>query len=621
MKFFKLLLFLSVVCSCEKSPVAGWQQRVNYKMVIDVDEKSGAYSGSQELVYKNNSPDTINKVFYHLYFNAFKPGSEMQVRASQISDDYKNISKKILDLKKDDFGVVSVSDLRQDNVVLDFTVQETILEAKLNKPLLPGHTTTFTMNFDIQTPKEIRRAGKNNADGVAFSMAQWYPKICAYDKHGWHPNSYIGREFYGVWGDFDVTINIAKEYTVAASGYLQNPEKIGHGYAKLSEPYKSKKLSWRFLAPNVHDFSWAADKNYIHDIVPIAGGPVMHFFYKDDKKYSKNWKKVQPYAVDFMNYFSEKIGPYPYKQYSVILAGDGGMEYAMCTFIGGVRDFESLAGVISHEIAHTWFQFLLASNESKHAWIDEGFTSYISDQAENEILKKNLPIANRRAYVDYFKMVKRGGEEPLTTHADRFSTNANYGDSSYDKGSVFLSQLGYIVGFKALNSSIKRYFYEFKFKHPTPEDFIRIVEKESNMELDWYLMDWGQTVKTIDYSVEKISTIGAEEDSLKVCSLSSKHSKIFLKRKGEMAISSDVSVLLKNGKTINYHIPLTMSRGNKKLLNDQTLLKAWPWANKNYTFVVCEEKGNIVSVSLDPKSLSADIERSNNTFFNSLKNN
>ena len=265
-------------------------------------------------------------------------------------------------------------------------------------------------------------------------------------------------EFYGVWGDFDVTINIDKEYTVAATGYLKDPEKIGHGYAELKEPYVSDRLSWNFIAPKVHDFSWAADTNYVHDIVEVPDGPDMHFFYKDEEAYVDRWREVQPYAVRFMEYFSETIGPYPYEQYSVILAGDGGMEYAMCTFIGGVRDFESLAGVISHEIAHTWFQFLLATNESKHAWMDEGFTSYISDHAENHILEKGLALPNRRAYGDYFRVVRSGKEEPLTTHADRFSTSRNYGMSSYDKGSVFLSQLGYVVGEEVLLDVLKKYY-------------------------------------------------------------------------------------------------------------------------------------------------------------------
>ena len=232
---------------------------MSYTMVVDVDAEDRSYSGTQELVYTNNSPDTISRVFYHLYFNAFKPGSEMQLRASELNDDDRKISKKILSLEKKDFGDVRVLELLQDGVFLDLKDQETILEATLKTPLLPGEKTTLSMRFEVDVPKQVRRAGKDSEDGIDFSMAQWYPKLCEYDGEGWHANAYLGREFFGVWGDFDVTINIDKDYTVAGSGYLQNPENIGHGYAELKKPYESDKISWHFLAPNVHDFSWAAD--------------------------------------------------------------------------------------------------------------------------------------------------------------------------------------------------------------------------------------------------------------------------------------------------------------------------------------------------------------------------
>jgi len=617
--FFRALLFLVLVLlsSCSGQPVLDWQQHVSYKMIIDVDAEDRSYTGKQEIVYTNNSPDTINRVFYHLYFNAFKPGSEMQVRDSEIADSDRGLSKKILALEEKDYGDVRVLELYQDGVLLSVKNQETILEASLASPLLPGEKTKLSMSFEVDVPKEVRRAGKDSKDGVAFSMAQWYPKLCEYDKQGWHANAYIGREFYGVWGDFDVTINIDKEYTVAGTGYLQNPEKIGHGYAELKEAYSSNVLSWNFLAPNVHDFSWAADTDYIHDVVDVPNGPKMHFFYKDNPDYVENWREVQPYSVLFMQYFIDKVGPYPYKQYSVILAGDGGMEYAMCTFIGGVRDFESLAGVISHEIAHTWFQFLLATNESKHAWMDEGFTSYISDRAENEILEKGLELANRRAYRDYFKVVRSGKEEPLTTHSDRFSTSLNYGMSSYDKGSVFLSQLGYIIGEDALSVVLKTYYSSYVFTHPDPEKFIRVAEKVSGQELDWYLMDWGQTTKTIDYAVLGVE-YGAGEKKI-VCEKketlvgSHDHAVILLKREGEMPIPIDVDVEFDKGETKKYHIPLLMSRGHKPLADEVSLLEAWAWAKKNYQFKICVKKNSVIKVVLDPLNKSADVDKKNNS--------
>ena len=615
--FFRAIPLLLFIVSCSNRPVLDWQQHVDYTMVIDVDAEKRTYSGTQDLIYTNNSPDTIRRVFYHLYFNAFKPGSEMQISSSEISDDKRSVSNKILALEEKDYGSVRIVELFQDGALLSLKNQETILEATLAFPLLPGAKTSLNMRFEVSPPKEVRRAGKDNKDGVAFSMAQWYPKLSEYDKQGWHANAYLGREFYGVWGDFDVTINIDKEYTVAGTGYLKNPEKIGHGYAELKEPYVSEKLSWNFVAPNVHDFSWAADTNYIHDVVDVPNGPVMRFFYKDEDDYVENWKTVQPYAVRFMEYFSEKIGPYPYKQYSVILAGDGGMEYAMCTFIGGVRDFESLAGVISHEIAHTWFQFLLATNESKHAWMDEGFTSYISDQAENQILEKELELPNRRAYRDYFRVVRSGKEEPLTTHADRFSSSRNYGMSSYDKGSVFLSQLGYVIGDGVLTEVLKEYYNQYVFTHPDPEKFIRVAEKVSGQELDWYLMDWAQTTKTIDYAVVDSEIVLSQKttycDSLITSGREHEHSLLSLKRKGEMAIPSDVLIETESGLVKKYHIPLLMSRGHKPLGGDVRLLEPWSWAKKHYSFDVCVAKESLAKVVVDPLNKSADTDKKNNS--------
>ena len=457
------------------------------------------------------------------------------------------------------------------------------------------------MSFFVKVPAIVRRAGKNNSDGVAFSMAQWYPKLCEYDDQGWHANPYIGREFYGVWGDFDVTINIDKDYTVAASGYLQAPEKIGHGYAPLDpEVVHGEKISWNFIAPDVHDFTWAADPEYIHDVVPIKNGPNMHFFYKNETPYLKSWKDLQPFAVKFLEFFSKNIGKYPYKQYSVIMAGDGGMEYAMCTFItgSGYSDYRKLLGVTSHEIAHTWFQFLLATNESKHAWMDEGFTSYIDDAALNEALGLNNVVLNKGAYKAYFRWVATGLEEPLTTHADRYKFSRGYGASSYSKGSVFLSQLGYIIGEKNLYKTLKHYFNEWSFKHPRPYDFIRSAERVSGLELDWYLMDWAQTTKQLDYQVNSIIGEGSK-------------TKIVLKRGKQMPMPIDLLVVLKDGSSLLFNVPLTMMRGNKPLENT-TLLDSWSWAQPYYVFELNVAKENIQEVVIDPLGFTADVNRKNN---------
>ena len=182
----------------------------------------------------------------------------------------------------------------------------TILEVTLHKPILPDGNTTFTLDFNGQVPVQIRRSGRNNVEGVELSMAQWYPKMAEFDFEGWHADPYIAREFHGVWGNFDVKITIDKNYILGGSGYLQNKNEIGHGYQDagvvVTIPKKTKNLTWHFIAPMVHDFTWAADKNYIHDVVKGPNDVELHFLYKNNPKIIENWKKLQPKMVNVMDF-------------------------------------------------------------------------------------------------------------------------------------------------------------------------------------------------------------------------------------------------------------------------------------------------------------------------------
>ena len=572
-----------------------WQQHVDYTMDIDVDVTNFQYKGTQQLVYTNNSPDKLTRVFYHLYFNAFQPNSQMDVRSRNIQDPDRRVTDRISKLKPEEIGFIKVNSLTQDGKNVTFQVVGTILEVTLDKPINPGESSTLKMIYNAQVPKQIRRTGQTNKEGVALSMAQWYPKMAEYDFEGWHTPPYIAREFHGVWGDFDVTIHIDKNYTIGGTGYLQNPQEIGHGYedkSKKLKKSKGEKLSWHFKAPNVHDFMWAADPDYNHDILKTANGIDLHFFYKKnlDEKYLKNWKDLQPKTAQLMSFFSKSVGQYPYKQYSVIQGGDGGMEYAMSTLITGKRSFNSLFGVTSHEMAHTWFQFLLASNESKHPWMDEGFTSYISNIASNKILDKQLENPHLGSYNRYFKMISYRKEESLATHADRYHLNSSYSTASYSMGNIFLSQLEYIIGKENVEKGLKKYFNDFSFKHPTPNDIKRSMEKVSGIHLDWYLNEWTQTTHTIDYSVRGF-----------------RNKIIILQRHGKMPMPIDVRVTYKDGSSEDFNIPLQMMRGNKP--TSATILKDWSWAHPIYRFEVLKE---IKSVEIDPSKLMADIYPSDN---------
>lgn len=574
-----------------------WQQHIDYTMDIDVDVEKYQYKGKQKVVYTNNSPDDLDRVFYHLYFNAFQPGSQMDIRSLNIQDPSAKIADKISKLKPNEIGYIKVNSLQQNGAAVKYETVGTILEVTLNTPVKSGESITLEMDFDAQVPNQVRRSGRNSAEGVALSMSQWYPKMAEYDFEGWHTPPYIAREFHGVWGDFDVTLHIDKNYVVGGTGYLQNAQEVGHNYEDKSKPLnlpEGDKITWHFKAPNVHDFMWAADPDYNHDVLDMPNGPTLHFLYKKtlNSDYLANWKKLQPKTAELMTYFSENVGQYPYKQYSVIQGGDGGMEYAMSTLITGERKFGSLFGVTAHEMAHTWFQFLLATNESLHPWMDEGFTSYISNKASYEILKRGDKNPNAGPYRAYNYLVNTGTEEPLTTHADRYHTNRAYSIGSYVKGSMFLSQLEYVIGSENVAKGLKKYFSDFSFKHPTPNDVKRSMEKVSGIHLDWYLNEWTQTTHTIDYGIKSVDG-----------------KTITLERIGKMPMPIDLEVTYTDGSKENFNIPLRMMRGVKP--TSATVIEDWGWAMPTYSFDAAK---TVKSVQIDKANLMADININNNSY-------
>lgn len=612
-----------------------WQQRAEYKMDIVVDAENHQFTGKQNLVYYNNSNESLNKVFYHLYFNAFQPNSMMDVRSRTIQDADTRVGGRILELKKDEIGYHKITSLKHNGKDVKFEVVGTILEVTLDEPIKAGEKATFDMEFNSQVPLQVRRSGWNSAEGIELSMTQWYPKLCEYDYQGWHSNPYVGREFHGVWGDFDIKITIDKDYTIGGTGILQNPNEIGHGYEEVGQKVdhsNKKTLTWHFKAENVHDFAWAADPDYIHDIQEVGDGLVLHFIYQDEEGYKDVWKKAQKKTVQAFRFIQSRYGKYPYKQYTIIQGGDGGMEYPMATLITGKRNFGSLVGVIVHEVMHTWYQMLMGSNESLYAWMDEGFTSYASNVVRAHLFNSRGNFPHDGSYRGYSYLAKSGAEEPMSTHADHFTTNFAYGQASYAKGAVFLGQINYIVGEGVFDKGMLRYYDEWHFKHPNPNDFIRVMEKESGLELDWYKEYWVNTVHHINYSIADVVkgtkaskdsvAIKAKEDSYMIQGgkASRKGTTVYLEKKGGMPMPLDVVVTYKEGKLTKlktYNIPLEIMRGSKadEMLNGtQQVMPDWKWTHKVYELNIDIPFKNIEKIEIDPSLRLADIDREDNVW-------
>ena len=617
-------IFLTVTFSFAQSK-GYWQQHVDYKMDVTMDVKNYQYKGKQTLVYTNNSSDTLRRVYYHLYNNAFQPGSEMDVRAQTIPDpdarftikskdaDGKEIKEsRIAKLQPNEIGYLKISNFKQDGVSASIKEVGTILEVTLAKPILPEKSTTFTLDFDGQVPLQIRRSGRNNKEGIELSMAQWYPKIAEFDFEGWHADPYIAREFHGVWGDFDVNITIDKNYVLGGTGYLKNKNEIGFGYEDKGKQVKkdpnATTLTWHFFAPNVHDFTWAADKEYLHDVVQVPNGTTLHFLYKNNPKIIDTWKKLQPKTVQLMQFYNKTVGNYPFEQYSVIQGGDGGMEYAMCTLILGEGTLDGIVNsVISHEMAHSWFQQVLASNESKHPWMDEGGASFIEYIAVNEMAEKKVENPFASAYKSYTSMANSGKEQPLSTHGDHFDYNQIYSTCSYYKGELFWTQLIYLIGKENTMKALKRYFTDFKFKHPTPNDIKRTAERVSGANLDWYLTEWTETTNTIDYGIKKVE--GATDGE--------QRTGVSLERIGRTPMPIDLLVEYVDGTKESFYIPLRMmsfEKENPTPIIKRTVLKDWAWANPNYFFEIPKSKTDIKRITIDPSGLMADLKRDNNVY-------
>jgi hypothetical protein len=497
---------------------------------------------------------------------------------------------------------------------------ETILEVMLDKPILPKTKATFAVDFEAQIPIQIRRSGRNNAEGVRYSMSQWYPKMAEYDVDGWHPNQYIAREFYGVWGDYDVKITIDKNYTIAGTGVLQNPG-IGHGYQPPGhKPMKpvNNTYTWQFAGNNIHDFVFAADK-YIHLSKKIRNDLTLRVFYKPtNAKADSAWKNILWMAEKVLPYIEQKFGKYPWPEYAFIQGGDGGMEYAMATLMKG----PSIETAV-HEWMHAWYQHLFGTNESLYAWMDEGFATFAEDLAMDHYMKnfansspfindsaraannkkiaaaaKDVPSVHAGSYKRYYALQKSPFEETMTTHADHFNTNMAYSDASYFKGAVFLEQLGYVIGAKNRDNLLLEYYKQWKFKHPTANDFIRLAEKVSGIELDWYKEYWINSTKAIDYTIGDINYENGKTN-------------ITIKRVGKMPMPVDVVLTFKDGSKELHYIPLNLMYGAKPAEENiaRFIHEPWRWTHPEYVFSTSRNLRDLKTVEIDPSGRMADIDR------------
>jgi len=637
-----ILSILSFICFANFSIAQAdrWQQHIDYKIKAALDVTNNIVKGNEELVYTNNSPDTLRKVYFHMYWNAFAPNSSMDIRSRELGKNLLNFKRgaisaanatmlgqesvqdwdrrvkdRIQKLSPTEIGYQRISQLLINGKAQKLIEHETILEVQLTQAITPKTSIKMNLQFEAQVPVQIRRSGRDNAEGVRYSMSQWYPKMVEYDYQGWNTNAYIAREFYGVWGNYDVTLTLDKSYVVAATGVLQNPNAIADKFGNLS---------WNFKGNNIHDFMWAADNHYKHLSKEVRKGLTFHVYFKDkDASSDSAWANVLWAAEKVLPYIEKKYGTYPYPQYSFIQGGDGGMEYGMGTLLKGPG-----IGTAIHEWMHSWYQHILGTNESLFPWMDEGFTSYAEDdisfwynnnyalispyinekekvrlKAEIENAKTQLPAIQFGNYAGYLTLAKSGIEEPMSTHSDHYNYNYSYSSAAYSKGATFLGLLGYVVSDSVRDVILTNYYNTWKFKHPNANDFTRVAEKTSGLQLQWLKEYWVNSTKTIDYGLNNIEVSANNANAI-----------ISIQRNGKFPMPIEVLVTYKDGTSELHYIPLDLMLGTKPAEGsvNRILHTEWQWVAPNYTFETSKPLSALKSIEIDPSQRMPDINRSNN---------
>ena len=461
-----------------------WQQQVNYKIQVSLNEADNTLDGFVQMQYHNNSPDTLHYIWFHLWPNAYK-------------NDKTAFSDQLLENGRTDFyfsneeyrGYINRLSFKADNIsanLEDHPQHQDIVKLILPQALAPGQQVKIETPFHVKLPYNFSRGGHINQ---SYQITQWYPKPAVYDKKGWHQMPYLDQgEFYSEFGDYNVSINVPAKYVVAATGNLQSETKNG----------ATKEMI--FTQSNVHDFAWFADKDFIvlQDTMQLAGKVIqLKVYHLPDEK--NIWKNSIAYIKNAVTTKSNWVGQYPYDVVSVVdnaANTPGGMEYPTITLLRSGGSEAGLERVINHEVGHNWFYEILGTNERDLPWMDEGMNTYYDRryaetfydakagsmfEPKEKFFKNRFPAYPEKLLLQ--TVVKAKKDQPINTVSGNFS-KLNYGLVAYEKAGEWMKMLESQLGKETFDKVMQTYYERWKFKHPYPEDFKIIAEEISGKNLD-----------------------------------------------------------------------------------------------------------------------------------------
>jgi len=545
MKKFVLLLLLVQSAFSQKTY---FQQKVDYSIDVKLNDVKHELSANEKIIYTNNSTDTLPFIYFHLWPNAYKDNN-----TALVGQLLRNGDRSLYFAKDKDRGFIDSLHFKTDDQALKIEYDKNnadICKVYLTQPLLPGQNVAITTPFKVKIPSAaFSRLGHDNQ---AYFITQWYPKPAVYDANGWNQMPYLNQgEFYSEFGSFDVSITLPKNYLLNATGdryeneeeekflqqkILATEQKIkllesGQFIPDMSFPRSDTAFKTvRFRQENVHDFAWFADKRYNvlrgEMILPHTKKSVSTWAFFTDKNLDL-WKDAITYISDATFYYSLWNGDYAYNNVSAVdgtIAAGGGMEYPTITLIGDAKDAFELDVVITHEVGHNWFYGMLANNERKSAWMDEGINSFY----EMRYIKTKYPKATLNGldtnsfvflhadqykqsyqyYLDYATVAKEGRDQPCRTPSESL-TEENYGAIVYSKTALLFNYLMNYMGENDFDIAMQFYFDQCKFMHPKPADLRKTLEYFSGKKLDWFFNCLLGSNKKLDY---KITSFKKQDD-------------------------------------------------------------------------------------------------------------
>lgn len=608
-----------------KPDAAYWQQDVHYDIDATIDETDHMIGAKERLTYWNNSPDTLNFVYFHLFQNAFIKGSHLH--SLEIANKIKpRLGKK----EKAGKGTI-IESLTVNGQQAELILDNTILKVVLPKPLYPGQKTSFDIAFKTYYDRGATRRRMQMYDAwgyMHYNGVQWYPKICVYDKKfGWDTYQHLNKEFYGDFGSFDVTLDFPSNYIVEATGVLQNraealPEdlrktidiknfatkKWGEAPSTIIPYVKGERKKWKYHADNVHDFAFTADPSYRIATTYWKGVECVGIV---QEPHAARWQNSADYVARIIKTFSEDIGMYAYPKMVAADANDG-MEYPMITLDGGSDP--GYRSLLVHEIAHNWFYGMVGSNETYRASLDEGFTQFLTSWGLRKIdgdidlgsnvrkgykgrFKETTRVMDSRVINGYHMDALNQQEVPLNTHSDDFNGALNHGGGYrqvYFKTATMLYNLQYVLGDSLFQAAFHHYFEQWKFAHPYFEDFRNSIIQFTHADLNWFFDQWLETTKTINYGICDIKNISGKDSFA-----------IRFRRTGQMQMPVDFTVTARDGKKYDYTIPNTWFTKETK---GTTLPKWYGWNKLHPTYkAYVQIPSGIRDVQIDTSGRLADI--------------